>query len=116
MNEVSVERKNEHFKENPLSVYADQLMQHTALNEFISSTGETLDDCTKIIQLFEKAYTTSIWDFEEYFLKTMGFEFCALERYEDMAVEVLISSVLELYSALKRTVYRILCDREISVN
>ena len=53
MNEVSVERKNEHFKENPLSVYADQLMQHTALNEFISSTGETLDDCTKIIQLFE---------------------------------------------------------------
>lgn len=116
MNEAQLEKTNEHFKANPLSGYADQLMQHTALNEFICSTGETLEECTKIIEFFEKADTNSPEQFEEDFLATIGFEFCALERYEDMPIETLVNSVLELYLALKGTVHRIICDREISVN
>lgn len=116
MTDASLERTNEHFKKKPLSVYADQLMQHTALNEFICSTGETLEDCTKIIDFFEKKDTNNLEQFEEDFLATLGFELYPLERYEDMPIETLVNSVLELYLALKGTVHRIICDREISAD
>lgn len=108
-NTTRQEQIEAYFKVNPVTAYEISLLKNHALNEFICSTGDTLDDAVKIYDFLENAEGTG--DFEDHFNQATGFDFMVLERYEDLSICTVMNNITECFDSNLNTVKVIIAER-----
>lgn len=110
MQELSRREKIEvYFKENPINGNEISLLKSVAINEFLSSVGETQEDAVKIYDFLQ--CVDNVGTLQTEFEKLIGFEFLCLERYEDLYIKDLLNGITELFDSSLTATKAIIAER-----